>query len=59
VTVLDGLPRNDAFLAMLARDLKRACGAGGTIGDGTIEIQGDVCERVRALLSARGFTVKG
>jgi len=59
VTVIDGLPRNDAFLAGLARDLKRACGAGGTVGEGAVEIQGDVRERVRALLAARGFLVKG
>lgn len=59
VTVIEGLPRNDAFVAELARALKRACGAGGTAGDGAIEIQGDVRERVRALLAERGVSVRG
>ena len=59
VTVVDGLPRNDRFLSALAGELKRACGTGGTVADGTVEIQGDQRERLRALLSARGFTVRG
>lgn len=59
VTVIDGLPRNREFLAGLAADLKRACGAGGTAGDGAVEVQGDHRATVAALLRARGFTVKG
>ncbi len=31
VTVIDGLPRNGPFLEALARDLKKACGTGGTV----------------------------
>src|SRR4051812_24200380 len=48
VTVVAGLPRNAAFLKTLCADLKRACGSGGAVGDGTIEIQGDARDRVRA-----------
>jgi translation initiation factor 1 len=59
VTVVAGLPRNAAFLASLASELKRACGTGGTAAEGTIEIQGDQRERLRPLLSARGFSVRG
>ena len=59
VTVIDGLPRNTAFVGELAQELKRACGAGGKAGDGAIELQGDLKERVRALLLTRGFVVKG
>lgn len=59
VTVIDGLPRNAEFLARLLSELKRACGAGGTASESAIEIQGDQRERVRALLAARGFAVKG
>jgi len=59
VTVVDGLPRNAEFLARLLSDLKRACGAGGSAGETAVEIQGDQRERVRALLAARGFAVKG
>lgn len=59
VTVVDGLPRNAAFLEELAGALKRACGTGGTVREGCVELAGDVRERVRALLEARGMTVKG
>ncbi len=59
VTVVDGLPKNREFLSALASDLKRACGSGGTAGDGCVEIQGDRRETLRPLLAARGFTVKG
>lgn len=59
VTVVDGLPRNDAFLRELCSELKRACGAGGSVGDGAVEIQGDLRARVRELLAAKGYTVKG
>lgn len=59
VTVVDGLPANAAFLADLARDLKRACGSGGTVGEGRVEIQGDHRDPIRRLLAGRGWTVKG
>ena len=59
VTVIAGLPKNAAFLKELSSDLKRACGTGGTVADGAIEIQGDQRERLRALLLARRFVVKG
>ena len=59
VTVVAGLPQNTAFVATLASDLKRACGTGGTATAGAIEIQGDQRERLRPLLAARGFRVKG
>ncbi len=59
VTVVAGLPTNAAFVASLATELKRACGTGGTAADGAVEIQGDQRERLRPLLAARGFRVKG
>ncbi len=59
VTVVDGLPRNAAFLASLAGELKRACGTGGAVAEAAVAIQGDQRERLRPLLSARGFRVKG
>jgi translation initiation factor 1 len=59
VTVLDGLPRNTAFLKALTQDLKRACGTGGTTIEGGVEIQGDLRDRVREFLQKKGFLVKG
>lgn len=59
VTVVFDLPRNAAFLKELAQDLKRACGTGGTVVDDTVELQGDLRDRVRERLAARGYIVKG
>ena len=59
VTVVDNLPRNAVFLKALCGDLKRACGTGGTCGEGSVEIQGDARERIRAHLLGRGWQVKG
>ncbi len=59
VTVVDGLPDNAAFLDELAAALKRSCGVGGTTQPGAVELAGDVRDRVRPLLAARGFVVKG
>ena len=59
VTVVDGLPDNREFLDELARELKRACGTGGAVGEGAIELQGDQRERLRGLLAKKGMTVKG
>ena len=59
VTVIDGLPQNRDFLRQLATELKKACGAGGTAGDGAVEIQGDRREQLRPLLAAKGGGVSG
>ena len=59
VTVVYDLPRNRAFLQALASELKRACGAGGTAVENTVEIQGDLRDRIRAALVKKGWTVKG
>jgi translation initiation factor 1 len=59
VTVVFGLPQNDAFLKDLGTALKRACGTGGAITDDGIELQGDLRDRVREFLVAKGFQVKG
>jgi len=59
VTIVDGLPKNAGFLTALAGELKRACGTGGTATESTVELQGDHRERLRPLLAARGWSVKG
>ena len=59
VTVVDGLPRNDAFLKELSQELKRACGTGGAVFDTGVEVQGDMRARVRDVLLKKGFIVKG
>jgi translation initiation factor 1 len=59
VSVVYDLPRNTAFLKDLCQDLKRACGVGGAVRDDAIELQGDLRDRLRELLSKRGFGVRG
>src|SRR5262245_24271617 len=41
VTLIAGLPPDEALLTELARTLKRFCGAGGSVEDGVIVLQGD------------------
>src|SRR4051812_31171378 len=59
VTVVDGLPNNATLLKDLSAELKRACGTGGAVVEGTVELQGDLRDRVRELLQKKGFVVKG
>lgn len=59
VTVVYDLPQNAAFLKELCQELKRACGTGGAVVDDTIEVQGDLRDRVREILQRRGLAVKG
>jgi translation initiation factor 1 len=58
VTVVRGLPEQGAALEARLGELKRLCGAGGTLRDGAIEIQGDHRERISEKLSALGYRVK-
>jgi translation initiation factor 1 len=58
VTVVRGLALDAVALVKLAQQLKAACGSGGTVKDGAIEVQGDHCDKVIALLQAQGHTVK-
>jgi translation initiation factor 1 len=59
VSVVYDLPRNAAFLKELCQELKRACGTGGTVLEGAVELQGDLRERIREILLKKGFGVKG
>ncbi len=58
VTLVKGLALDAAALAALGKQLKAACGSGGTVKDGVIEIQGDHVERVVELLKKDGRSVK-
>ena len=58
VTVITGLPLAPADLEKLARELKQRCGSGGTVRDGTIEIQGEHRDTLVAELAKRGYSVK-
>lgn len=58
VTAVRGLPLDEVALQALAKQLKAACGSGGTAKDGVVEVQGDHVERVMAWLTTQGWKPK-
>ncbi len=58
VCIITGLDLDDASLNVLAAELKKKCGCGGAIKEGTIEIQGDKRDLLKQLLEAKGLKVK-
>lgn len=58
VTVVKGVPLAEPALVLLGKQLKAACGSGGTVKDGVIEVQGDHLASLIELLKKQGFTVK-
>ncbi len=73
VTVVYDLPRNEPFLGALSKELKKTCGSGGSfdmgvpagaqsgrdVAGGRVEVQGDHRDKLRTVLSGKGWTVKG
>lgn len=58
VTLVTGLALDSLALASLGKQLRTACGSGGTVKDGVIEVQGDHCERVIEALKKYGHNAK-
>jgi translation initiation factor 1 len=58
ITTVLGVTGSADTVASLARDLRAACGAGGTVRDGVIELQGDQTEKVRKALAERGIKAR-
>ncbi|MEP3481266.1 MAG: translation initiation factor [Fuerstiella sp.] len=59
VTVIAGLSSEETDLPALLKQLKNHCGAGGTLADSTLEIQGKQLDRVREKLKSIGYKIKG
>ena len=57
VTIITGLHHNPATIKELARILKQYCGAGGSVKDGVIEVQGDQRSRVGEKMRELGYNV--
>ncbi|MEZ9185541.1 stress response translation initiation inhibitor YciH [Vibrio splendidus] len=58
VSIVTGLDLDDAPLKLMAAELKKVCGCGGSVKDGNIEIQGDARDKLKARLEKKGYKVK-
>ena len=58
VTIVAGVPGDLAQLTSLAQQLRKLCGAGGSLKEGNIELQGDHRDKVEARLVALGYKIK-
>jgi translation initiation factor 1 len=58
VTLVKHLVLSEEDLKALAKQLKQACGCGGTVKDDLIEIQGADREKIAAALRKLGYQVK-
>ncbi len=59
VTLVSGLQHNPGTMEEIAKILKQHCGAGGTVKEGKIEIQGDQRVRVKEKLKEIGYVPNG
>ena len=58
VTTVTGLNLGEAALVALSKRLKAACGTGGTVRNGVLELQGDHRDPVVTLLAKEGIKSK-
>lgn len=58
VTLVEGFTGRGEDLSELARELKTACGSGGSVKHGDILVQGDFRERIHSILTEKGYRVK-
>ncbi len=58
VTLITGFQTTPEKLTSLLKQLKAQCGAGGTIEDGAIAIQGDHTQKLLQLLQKQGYKAK-
>ncbi|MDX9715321.1 MAG: hypothetical protein RBT37_07815 [Dissulfurispiraceae bacterium] len=58
VTIVEGLQLQELALQTMLKKLKTGLGTGGTVKDGTLELQGDRCTAVIKILEKEGYNPK-
>lgn len=58
VTVIESIPHNPQVINDWCKELKKQCGAGGTVYAKTIEIQGDHVKKAVEFIEKKGLQVK-
>jgi predicted translation initiation factor SUI1 len=58
VTIVTGLTLSVDKLEDLGKSLRQACGTGGTVKDGVIEVQGDHREKIQKALEKQGIQAR-
>ena len=58
VTIVTGLTISVDKLEDLGKSLRQACGTGGTVKDGVIEVQGDHREKIQKALEKQGIQAR-
>lgn len=58
VCIISGIELAPEEFKKLAQNIKKKCGKGGAVKDGTIEIQGDDREQLKTILESMGYKCK-
>ncbi len=58
VTLVEGFEGPESELIELGKHLKQRCGAGGSVKDGEVIVQGNFVTKVMDILLKKGFNVK-